>query len=70
MTKFRGVVEAKEGWLLLGGVKRHVSSTFRDGRTATRWAVVVAQVNKDAGRKVGLVRTEVLVDGAWVDAAE
>lgn len=50
---YRGVVLAAPGGFLLGGTTKHVSIIFRDGRHATRWTVVVAQTNKNAGRKIG-----------------
>ena len=50
---YRGVVMSAPGAMLLGGTTKHVSSIFHDGRHATRWTVIVAQTNKDAGRKVG-----------------
>ena len=49
---YRGVVIAAPGAYLLGGGFKHESTLFKDGRHATRWAVIVAQTNKDAGRKV------------------
>ncbi len=46
----QAVVVAEEG-LLLGGVKRHASAPFEESRHAVRWADVVIQANKEAGRR-------------------
>lgn len=65
-TGYRGVVTAKPGTYLLGGTQIHESILFRNDRNATRWAVIVAQTNKDAGRKVDRVFVQYVERGVVI----
>lgn len=77
--KYRGVVEAFNGYLL-GGDKIARSSTFTEqtwrphdpGALATRWTVVVAQANRRAGRSVGRIYVQRWDQAAkrWIEVTE
>ena len=53
MRAYIATVRAKEGCLLLGGVKEHISSPFLLLDNALDWAETVRSINREAGRSVG-----------------
>lgn len=49
--RFAARVVASPGTLLLGGVKVHESAPFESFEDAVRWADVIIETNKQAGRE-------------------
>jgi hypothetical protein len=68
VNKYRGVVEALTG-MLVGGVRRHVSSTFPDYQSAAKWRDVIVDSNRTARRDVGRAAVERYTDGKWIEVA-